>query len=109
VTAITERFFRYSQSCLRETYNPILQGKLAALPGSVGSAQLALTFEASNKPQRVDWLEGDASLRSVGDRLREKEFPVKFPDVSSVKIILRAVLTCDASACTVVLQPVEER
>jgi len=83
--------------------------KLAALPGSVGSAQFAFTFEASNKPQRVDWLGGDASLRSAGDRLREKEFPVKFPDVSSVKIIREAVLTCDASACTVVLQPLEEQ
>jgi hypothetical protein len=81
--------------------------KLPASAAGAASAQFALTFEASNKPQRVEWLDGDASLRSSADQLRAKEYPVKFPDISSVKIIRKAVLTCDASACIVVLQPLE--
>jgi tetratricopeptide (TPR) repeat protein len=81
--------------------------KLPALMSGKASAQFALVFDGSNKPVRAEWLEGDATLRPAADKLREKEYPVKFPDVSSVKIIRKATLSCDGSACALVLQPLE--
>ncbi len=81
--------------------------KLPRLPYAGSSAQFALTFDGSNKPERVEWLDGAADLRKAADGLRDQDFPVKFPDVSSVKIIRRATVSCDASACSLVLQPLE--
>jgi len=80
---------------------------LPALPYAAASAQFALTFDSSNKPERVEWLAGSADLRKAADLLREQEFPVTFPDVSSVKIVRKATLSCAASGCALVLQPVE--
>ncbi len=81
--------------------------KVPALPGVTASAQFALTFDSSSKPERVEWLDGDASLRKAADLLRGQEFPVKFPDVSSVKIVRKGKLSCSPSGCVVVLQPLE--
>jgi tetratricopeptide (TPR) repeat protein len=81
--------------------------KVPALPGVTAAAQFALTFDSSNKPERVEWLDGVASLRAAGDLLREQEFPVKFPDVSSVKIVRKAKLSCGPSGCVVEFQPLE--
>ena len=81
--------------------------KFPALVSGKASAQFALVFDTSSKPERAEWLEGDESLRPVADKLREKEYPVKFPDVSSVKIIRRGTLSCDGSACALVLLPLE--
>jgi len=81
--------------------------KLPSLANSMFSAQFALVFDGSNKPERAEWLDGDATLRSAGDKLREQEYWVKFPDVSSVKIVRRATLSCDGSTCAVVLEPLE--
>jgi len=81
--------------------------KLPPVAGVTGTARFALTFEGSNKPQRVDWLEGEAGLRPAADQLRDKQYPVKFPDISSVKIVRKATVSCDASACSAVLEPVE--
>jgi tetratricopeptide (TPR) repeat protein len=81
--------------------------KFGALASGKASGQFALVFDSSNKPERAEWMEGDASLRSAADELRQKEYPVKFPDVSSVKIVRKATLTCDGSACALVLQPLE--
>ena len=74
----------------------------AVVPGSA-SAQFALVFDSSNKPERAEYLEGDAKLRDAASGLREKEFPVKFPDVSSVKIVQRANLNCANSRCAITL------
>src|SRR5258708_14993245 len=81
--------------------------KMPAIAGGMDSAQFALIFDGSNKPDRVEWLDGSVSLRSAADKLREKEYPVKFPDASSVKIVRKATLSCEASACSVVLLPLE--
>ncbi|HUJ96285.1 MAG TPA: hypothetical protein VLW84_13520, partial [Terriglobales bacterium] len=62
-----------------------------------------LVFDSSNKPERAEYLEGDAKLRDAASGLREKEFPVKFPDVSSVKIVQRANLNCANSRCAITL------
>jgi tetratricopeptide (TPR) repeat protein len=80
--------------------------KLAGLLPS-GTAQFALIFEASSKPQRVEWLEGAPEMRKIADLLREKEYPVRFPEISSVKIVRKASVTCESSGCTLVLQPLE--
>lgn len=80
---------------------------LPNLPYAGSTAQFALTFDTSSKPERVEWLEGAPDLRKIADVLREKEYPVRFPDVSSVKIVRKAKVTCEASGCTLVLQPLE--
>jgi len=81
--------------------------KLSGLTGGSGSAQFALVFDSSDKPGRADWLEGETNFRSNADKLRQTEYPVKFPDESSVKIIRKANLSCAGAACTVVLLPLE--
>ena len=81
--------------------------KMPASTGNPGAAQFALVFETSNKPSRVEFVGGDGNLRSAADKIREKEFAVRFPDVSSIKIVRCAQLTCTQSGCSVVLQPIE--
>ena len=81
--------------------------RLGAISGATGTAQFALVFDSSSKPARAEYLEGDAALRAAGDKVREKEFQVRFPDVSSVKILRRGTLSCDAGSCTMLLQPLE--
>ncbi len=81
--------------------------KMPASTGNTGSAQLALVFETSSKPARAEFLEGDGTLRSAVEKIREKEFLVRFPEVSSIKIVRHAQLSCARTGCSVVLQPVE--
>jgi tetratricopeptide (TPR) repeat protein len=81
--------------------------KLSGLPTVKGSARFALVFEQSNQPTRAEYLDGDAALQGVGDKLRSQSFPVKFPDASSVKIIRRAKVSCDGAGCSAVLLLVE--
>jgi tetratricopeptide (TPR) repeat protein/transglutaminase-like putative cysteine protease len=88
----------------------LLQGRTVKLPAIVSgkaSAQFILVFDGSNKPDRAEWQDGDASLRSAADELHKKEYPVKFPDVSSIKIVRKGTLSCDGSACAIVLLPLE--
>jgi hypothetical protein len=66
-----------------------------------------LVFDSSPRPERAEFVEGDESLRSAATQLREKDFPVKFPDVSSVKIVRRAQLTCGSAGCGIELLPIE--
>jgi hypothetical protein len=80
---------------------------MAASTGSPGSANFALVFDASSKPSRAEFINGDNNLRSAADKIREKEFEVRFPDDSSIKIVRQAQLSCAQSGCTVVLEPVE--
>ena len=81
--------------------------KMPASTGSSGSAQFALVFETSSRPSRVEFAGGDGGLRSAADKIREKEFLVRFPDVSSIKIVRYAQLTCAQTVCSVVLQPID--
>ena len=81
--------------------------KFAALPYPGSSAKFALTFDGSSKPQRVEWMDGAPEMRKAADQLRDKEYPVKFPDASSVKIVRQGTLSCEPSGCTLVLDPLE--
>src|SRR5258706_2271097 len=60
-------------------------------------ARFNLVFDSSPRPERAEFVDGDESLRSAAEQLREKDFPVRFPDVSSVKIVRRRLLSCGGS------------
>jgi hypothetical protein len=72
------------------------------------SAQFNLVFDSSPRPERAEFVEGDESLRPAAEQLREKDFPVRFPDVSSVKIVRRGLLSCGGSGCSIELLPIEK-
>ena len=71
------------------------------------SARFNLVFDSSPRPERAEFVDGDEGLRSAGEQLREKDFPVRFPDVSSVKIVRRGEVKCAVSGCAIELIPVE--
>jgi tetratricopeptide (TPR) repeat protein/transglutaminase-like putative cysteine protease len=81
--------------------------KLGSITTKNASARFNLVFDSSPRPERAEFVEGDEDLRGAAAQLREKDFPVKFPDVSSVKIVRRAQLTCAASGCAIELLPME--
>ncbi len=82
--------------------------KLDPIPSKPASARFNLVFDSSPRPERAEFLDGDESLRAAGEQLRQKDFPVRFPDVSSVKIVRRGLLSCGASGCSIELLPIEK-
>jgi tetratricopeptide (TPR) repeat protein/transglutaminase-like putative cysteine protease len=83
--------------------------KLGTITRKSVSARFNLVFDSSPRPERAEFVDGDESLRSAAPQLREKDFPVRFPDVSSVKIVRRALLSCGASGCDITLLPIEKQ
>jgi len=81
--------------------------KLGPLTTKAASARFNLVFDSSPRPERAEFVEGDEALRAAAPQLTEKDFPVKFPDVSSVKIVRRAQLTCTTSGCGIELLPID--
>jgi tetratricopeptide (TPR) repeat protein len=82
--------------------------RVIALPQFVSgsaSARFAMLFDNSTTPDRVQFLDGDESLRSAGEKLQKLEYPVKFPDVSSIKIIRLGAVSCHPSGCRFELAP----
>jgi tetratricopeptide (TPR) repeat protein/transglutaminase-like putative cysteine protease len=77
--------------------------KLGAITTKSASARFNLVFDSSPRPERAEFVDGDESLRSAAEQLREKDFPVRFPDVSSVKIVRRALLSCGGPGCSIEL------
>jgi transglutaminase-like putative cysteine protease/tetratricopeptide (TPR) repeat protein len=82
--------------------------KLGAITSKSGSARFNLVFDSSPRPERAEFVDGDESLRSAGEQMREKDFPVRFPDVSSVKIVRRGLLSCGGVGCNIELLPIEK-
>jgi tetratricopeptide (TPR) repeat protein len=82
--------------------------KLGTIANNTASARFNLVFDSSPRPDRAEFVDGDESLRSATEQLREKDFPVRFPDVSSVKIVRRGLLSCGGSACSIELLPIEK-
>ncbi len=82
--------------------------KLGAITNKPGSARFNLVFDSSPRPERAEFVDGDESLRMAGAQLQEKDFPVRFPDVSSVKIIRRGLLSCGGSGCSIEMMPVDQ-
>lgn len=83
--------------------------KLAGFTGKGRSARFNLVFDGSPRPERAEFVDGDEALRPAGEKLRETDFPVRFPDASSIKIIRRGQLTCVGSQCSIELLPIEEK
>ncbi len=81
--------------------------KLGPISSKNAAARFNVVFDSSPRPERVEFVDGDESLRSAGEQLREKDFPVRFPDVSSVKIVRRGLLSC-GSGCWIELLPIEK-
>jgi hypothetical protein len=82
--------------------------KLGPITSKPVSARFNLVFDSSPRPERAEFVDGDESLRSAAEQLREKDFPVRFPDVSSVKIVRRGLLSCSGSGCSIELLPIEK-
>jgi hypothetical protein len=82
--------------------------KLGPITSKSVSARFNLVFDSSPRPERAEFVDGDESLRSAAEQLREKDFPVRFPDVSSVKIVRRGLLSCGGSGCGIELLPIEK-
>ncbi len=82
--------------------------KLGVITSKSVSARFNLVFDSSPRPERAEFVDGDESLRSTAEQLREKDFPVRFPDVSSVKIVRRGVVSCGSSGCSVEMAPIEK-
>jgi tetratricopeptide (TPR) repeat protein/transglutaminase-like putative cysteine protease len=81
--------------------------KPRALAQKSGQAEFVMVFDGSSRPQRVEYREGDAELRSAEPSLTDGDYPVSFPDNSSVKIVRRAVLSCAASGCVLAFKPLD--
>ena len=81
--------------------------KLASITNKAVSAHFYLVFDGSPRPERAEFVDGDETLRSAAEQLRDKDFPVRFPDASSVKIIRQALLRCGASGCSIELLPLD--
>jgi transglutaminase-like putative cysteine protease/tetratricopeptide (TPR) repeat protein len=82
--------------------------RLDAITSKPVSARFNLVFDSSPRPERAEFVDGDENLRSAGEQLRQKDFPVRFPDVSSVKIVRRGWLSCGGSGCSIELLPIEK-
>ena len=80
--------------------------KLGAITSKTASARFDLVFDGSPRPERADFVEGDESLQAAGEQMREKDFPVRFPDASSIKIVRRGQVSCGSSGCAVELLPI---
>ena len=72
-----------------------------------GQAEFILVFDGSGRPQRADFRQGDASLRDAGFSLTDADYPVSFPENSSLKIVRRGQLSCAAQGCTMEFKPLE--
>ena len=78
---------------------------LPSMNSGSASARFVLLFDNSTTPDRVQFLDGDDSLRSTAEKLQGMEFPVRFPDVSSIKIIRMGTVSCRNGGCKLDLQP----
>ena len=81
--------------------------KLDPITTKPATATFNLVFDGSNHPERVEFVDGDEALRGAADQLRDKTFPVRFPDASSIKIIRRGKVTCGPSGCALGLTTME--
>ena len=79
--------------------------KLPPVASKDASAQFDMIFDSSTKPERVEFTSGDETLRSAAEQLRSNDYPIRFPEISSVKIVRRVNVSCDKGTCTAVLLP----
>jgi len=95
---------------LAQAQAELIQMRKVKLPGlkmEKGEAEFSLVFSGSNKAERADFAEGDPGLLPAEQALIDATFSVSFPDVSSLKIVRRGVLSCGATGCAIALKPIE--
>jgi tetratricopeptide (TPR) repeat protein/transglutaminase-like putative cysteine protease len=93
-----------------QAQSELLQMRTAKLPGLAmkkGQAEFVLVFSGSSKAERAEFAEGDPDLHPAEQALMDATFMVSFPDYSSLKIVRRGVLSCSATGCAIVLNPIE--
>ena len=78
---------------------------LPRLNAQNSAARFILMFDNSSSADRVLFLDGDEVLRNQTDALQKADFSIKFPDVSSIKIILIGSMSCGSSGCRFEIQP----
>jgi hypothetical protein len=81
--------------------------RLPLLKGKKGDAEFILVFGGSSKPERAEFQQGDPDLASAGQALMAADYPVTFPDYSSVKIVRSASVSCSATGCKATLKPLD--
>jgi len=77
---------------------------LPKLASDTASARFIFLFDNSTSPDRVQFLDGDDTLRDAAEKFQGMDFPVKFPDVSSIKIIRVGTVSCRNSGCKLEMQ-----
>jgi hypothetical protein len=93
----------------REQLDQLASVKISPAVKTLGSAEFTLVFDGSSKPDRVIYRAGAAELRSAEQQLIGANYPVNFPDQSSLKIIRSGKMSCTAAGCSLALQPVSFR
>lgn len=74
--------------------------KIRGLSQKSGQAEFVMTFDGSGRPQRVDYRQGDSPLRDAVASLTDNDYPVSFPENSSLKIVRQGVLACSEQGCS---------
>jgi len=78
---------------------------LSKLNTQTSAARFILMFDNSSSADRVQFLDGDEVLRNQTDALQKADFSIKFPEVSSIKLILIGAVSCGSSECRFEIQP----
>ena len=95
----------YPGAATDKPHTVTIGGGVESVRAKRGLRDFELLFDNSSSPDRVKFLEGDEALNTQVDALQKADFPVKFPDVSSIKTILLGTISCDGTACKFEVQP----
>jgi hypothetical protein len=79
--------------------------RVRGLAQNSGQAEFILVFDGSSRPQRAEFHGGTPEMRNAETPLTDNDYPVSFPESTSVKIVRRGVLSCSVSGCALVLKP----
>jgi tetratricopeptide (TPR) repeat protein len=79
--------------------------RVPQLASGTASARFEMLFDNSTNPERIQFLDGDDSLRRTDEKLQKVEYPIKFPDISSIKVVRLLKVSCSESSCTITLLP----
>jgi predicted Zn-dependent protease len=78
--------------------------KLAKVASDAKSASsLHLVFDGTAKPERIDYA---PDLKGAEHAILNANYPVTFPEISSVKVVRQGALACQSSGCVVELKAV---
>lgn len=80
---------------------------LPLLTSGTASARFEILFDNSSNAEKIRFIFGDEVLRNSIDKLEGVDYPVKFPDISSIKIIRLGTVSCRNSKCKLDLEPLK--